>query len=186
MLAEAGSLFYRPKDKKMHADKAKQNFYRTGGDMFMLLNIWEQWSETNYSQSCVSPIRDQFHSLIYSRWCYENYVQFKTLSRVRDVRDQLAGLCERVEIVPEANANSNDITPIQKALVAGLFHCSVCSSFYSLSVLDIWFDLRSERLSSKRVVIHIEQPRATRPSISIHPPAYSTINLRYGPWSTMN
>lgn len=108
MLAEAGSLFYRPKDKKMHADKAKQNFYRTGGDMFMLLNIWEQWSEANYSQS----------------WCYENYVQFKTLSRARDVRDQLAGLCERVEIVPEANANSNDITPIQKALVAGLFHCS--------------------------------------------------------------
>jgi hypothetical protein len=53
MLAEAGSLFYRPKDKKMHADKAKQNFYRTGGDMFMLLNIWEQWSEANYSQSFV-------------------------------------------------------------------------------------------------------------------------------------
>ena len=51
MLAEAGSLFYRPKDKKMHADKAKQNFFRSGGDMFMLLNIWEQWSEANYSQS---------------------------------------------------------------------------------------------------------------------------------------
>ncbi|PVF96219.1 putative PRP2-RNA-dependent ATPase of DEAH box family [Serendipita vermifera] len=108
MLGESGSLFYRPKDKKMHADKAKQNFFRTGGDMFMLLNIWEQWSEANYSQA----------------WCYENFVQFKTLSRARDVRDQLAGLCERVEIVPEANTNSSDITPIQKSLVAGLFHCS--------------------------------------------------------------
>ncbi|CCA73893.1 probable PRP2-RNA-dependent ATPase of DEAH box family [Serendipita indica DSM 11827] len=108
MLGESGSLFYRPKDKKMHADKAKQNFYRSGGDMFMLLNIWEQWVETGYSQS----------------WCYENYLQFKTLSRARDVRDQLAGLCERVEIVPQSNPNSNDITPIQRALVAGLFHYS--------------------------------------------------------------
>jgi pre-mRNA-splicing factor ATP-dependent RNA helicase DHX16 len=63
------------------------------------------------------------------RWCYENFVQFKTLSRARDVRDQLAGLCERVEIVPEANANSSDITNIQKALVAGLFHCSVSTLF---------------------------------------------------------
>ncbi|KAG8852782.1 hypothetical protein FRB91_005914 [Serendipita sp. 411] len=108
MLGESSSLFYRPKDKKMHADKAKQNFYRTGGDMFMLLNIWEQWSEASYSQS----------------WCYENYVQYKTLSRARDVRDQLAGLCERVEIVSQSNPNSSDITPIQRALVAGLFHFS--------------------------------------------------------------
>lgn len=55
MLGESGSLFYRPKDKKMHADKAKQNFFRSGGDMFMLLNIWEQWAEANYSQSYVPP-----------------------------------------------------------------------------------------------------------------------------------
>lgn len=63
MLAEAGSLFYRPKDKKMHADKAKQNFHRTGGDMFMLLNIWEQWSEASYSQSYVGIIYISFNIL---------------------------------------------------------------------------------------------------------------------------
>ena len=77
------------------------------------------------------PLRSNLGFLPFCRWCYENYDQFKTLSRARDVRGQLAGLCERVEIVPEANANSNDITPIQKALVAGLFHCSVCS-FHSV------------------------------------------------------
>ncbi|KAF8749511.1 DEAD-like helicases superfamily [Rhizoctonia solani] len=70
MLSESSSLFYRPKDKKMHADKARQNFVKNGGDHFTLLNIWDQWSETNYSQ----------------QWCYENFVQFKSLSRVRDIR----------------------------------------------------------------------------------------------------
>lgn len=44
----------------------------------------------------------------------ENFLQPKTLARVRDVREQLTGLCERVELVPESNANSADITGIQK------------------------------------------------------------------------
>jgi pre-mRNA-splicing factor ATP-dependent RNA helicase DHX16 len=51
MLSESSSLFYRPKDKKMHADKARQNFVRAGGDHFTLLNVWDQWAESNYSQT---------------------------------------------------------------------------------------------------------------------------------------
>ena len=44
---------------------------------------------------------------------------------MRDIQNQLAGLCERVEIIPESNPNSNDITPIQKAITAGYFYDSV-------------------------------------------------------------
>ncbi|KAH9065334.1 P-loop containing nucleoside triphosphate hydrolase protein [Lactarius vividus] len=106
MLSESSSLFYRPKDKKLHADQARQNFVRAGGDHFTLLNVWEQWAETNYSQ----------------QFCYEQFLQYKSLCRARDIRDQLAGLCERVEVVVQSNPNSNDITPIQKALTAGYFY----------------------------------------------------------------
>lgn len=118
MLQESGSLFYRPKDKKLHADQARQNFVRPGGDHFTLLNVWEQWAETNYSQ----------------QFCYEQFLQFKSLSRARDIRDQLAGLCERVEVVVESNSNTNDITPIQKALTAGYFYNTV--SFYVTQLVD--------------------------------------------------
>lgn len=114
----------------MHADKARQNFVKTGGDHFTLLNIWDQWSETNYSQ----------------QWCYgewfplfiagcqligftENFVQFKSLSRVRDIRDQLAGLCDRVEVVIQSNPNSNDIVPIQKAITSGYFYNTVSDQY---------------------------------------------------------
>ncbi|KAH9950558.1 pre-mRNA splicing factor [Amylocystis lapponica] len=106
MLQESSSIFYRPKDKKLHADQARQNFVRAGGDHFTLLNVWEQWAETNYSQ----------------QFCYEQFLQFKSLSRARDIRDQLAGLCDRVEVVVQANPNTNDVTPIQKALTAGYFY----------------------------------------------------------------
>jgi pre-mRNA-splicing factor ATP-dependent RNA helicase DHX16 len=106
MLSESSSIFYRPKDKKLHADQARQNFVRGGGDHFTLLNVWEQWAETGFSQ----------------QFCYEQFLQFKSLSRARDIRDQLAGLCERVEVVVQANANSNDVTPVQKAFAAGYFY----------------------------------------------------------------
>ena len=109
MLSESSSLFYRPKDKKLHADQARQNFVRSGGDHFTLLNVWEQWAETDYSQ----------------QFCYEQFLQFKSLSRARDIRDQLAGLCERVEIVVESNPNATDITPIQKTITSGYFYNTV-------------------------------------------------------------
>ncbi|KAI6005354.1 pre-mRNA splicing factor [Pisolithus marmoratus] len=106
MLSESSSLFYRPKDKKLHADQARQNFVRAGGDHFALLNVWEQWADTNYSQ----------------QFCYEQFLQYKSLNRARDIRDQLAGLCERVEVIIRSNPNSNDISPIQKAITAGYFY----------------------------------------------------------------
>ncbi|GJJ15672.1 hypothetical protein Clacol_009950 [Clathrus columnatus] len=34
-------IFYRPKDKKLRADQARQNFVHPGGDHFTLLNLWE-------------------------------------------------------------------------------------------------------------------------------------------------
>ena len=49
-------------------------------------------------------------------------MQYESLCRARDIRDQLADLCERVEVVVQSNPNSNDITPIQKALCAGHFY----------------------------------------------------------------
>ena len=110
MLQESGSLLYRPKDKRVHADQAHKTFIKPGGDHFTLLNIFEQWAEAGYSQ----------------QWCYENYCQYKSLSRVRDIRDQLAGLCERVEVVIESTPN--DVVPVQKAITAGYFYNTVSSN----------------------------------------------------------
>ncbi|KAL7424476.1 hypothetical protein Q5752_000160 [Cryptotrichosporon argae] len=104
MLQESGSLLFRPKDKRVHADKAHKNFIKPGGDHFTLLNIFEQWTDANYSQ----------------QFCLENFVQYKSLCRVRDIRDQLASLCERVEVVVESAPG--EVVPVQKAITAGYFY----------------------------------------------------------------
>ncbi|CAA7026587.1 unnamed protein product [Microthlaspi erraticum] len=104
MLSIGGTIFYRPKDKQVHADNARMNF-NTGnvGDHIALLKVYSSWKETNYS----------------TQWCYENYIQVKSMKRARDIRDQLEGLLERVEI--EISSNLNDMDVIRKSIVAGFF-----------------------------------------------------------------
>ncbi|XP_020225788.1 pre-mRNA-splicing factor ATP-dependent RNA helicase DEAH1 [Cajanus cajan] len=104
MLSVGNSIFYRPKDKQVHADNAWMNFH-TGnvGDHIALLKVYNSWKETNFS----------------TQWCYENYIQVRSMKRARDIRDQLAGLLERVEI--ELTSNANDLDAIKKAITSGFF-----------------------------------------------------------------
>ncbi|EEQ83450.1 adenosinetriphosphatase [Blastomyces dermatitidis ER-3] len=105
MLGEASSLFFRPKDKKIHADSARARFtIKAGGDHFSLLNVWNQWVDSDFSYV----------------WARENFLQQRSLTRARDVRDQLAKLCDRVEVTI-TSAGANDLVPIQKAITAGFF-----------------------------------------------------------------
>ena len=58
MVSTGNAVFFRPKEKAMHADNARKNFFRPGGDHMMLLNVFNQWKETDFS----------------SQWCLENFV----------------------------------------------------------------------------------------------------------------
>lgn len=105
MLSEASALFFRPKDKKIHADSARARFtVKEGGDHLTLLNIWNQWVDSDFSYV----------------WAKENFLQQRSLTRARDVRDQLAKLCERVEVTI-SSCGAADLVPIQKAITAGFF-----------------------------------------------------------------
>ncbi|KAG5050610.1 hypothetical protein JHK87_002808 [Glycine soja] len=94
MLSVGKSIFYRPKDKQVYADNAMMNFH-TGnvGDHITLLRVYNSWKKTNYSTQC--------------------------MRQTRDIRDQLAGLLERVEI--ELTSNSSDVDAIKKSITSGFF-----------------------------------------------------------------
>uniref|UniRef100_A0A674N3V6 RNA helicase n=1 Tax=Takifugu rubripes TaxID=31033 RepID=A0A674N3V6_TAKRU len=104
MLSVNNSIFYRPKDKVVHADNARMNFVVPGGDHLVLLNVYNQWVESGYS----------------TQWCYENFIQFRSMRRARDVRDQLEGLMDRIEV--EVVSSQEDNVPIRKAVTAGYFY----------------------------------------------------------------
>jgi pre-mRNA-splicing factor ATP-dependent RNA helicase DHX16 len=108
MVQEAGTLFFAPKDKKVAAEHAKARFTSTtastGGDLIAFLNVWNEFVENDYSVL----------------WCRDNFVQYRCLNRVRDVREQLVKLCERVEIF-ESSCGVHDYQKILKAFTSGYF-----------------------------------------------------------------
>jgi pre-mRNA-splicing factor ATP-dependent RNA helicase DHX16 len=106
MLSLGASVFYRPKEKAVHADTARLNFARGGGgDHIALLRCYSDWAATEYSQT----------------WCFENYVQVRSMKKARDIREQLESLCERVE-VDITVSSPDDIDATLKAMTAGFFY----------------------------------------------------------------
>lgn len=107
MLGEASALFFRPKEKRMEADRARESFVKPGGDHLTLLEIYNQWVDTDYSQ----------------QWAHEHFLQYRSLSRARDVRDQLERLCDRVEIEVKSldQGAYEGVEFIQKAITSGFF-----------------------------------------------------------------
>jgi len=80
------------------------NFARGGGgDHVALLRVYKEWTDSDCS----------------TQWCYENYIQARSMVKARDVRDQFAGLCERVEL---ELSESSDVEHVQKAVTGGYFY----------------------------------------------------------------
>lgn len=66
--------YVRPCQRRQTHDG--RNFSRGGvGDHIALLNVYDGWAEAAFS----------------SQWCFENYVQLRSMKRARDIRDQLVG-----------------------------------------------------------------------------------------------
>ncbi|KAI3955581.1 hypothetical protein MKX01_034903, partial [Papaver californicum] len=104
MLDVGNSIFYRPKNKQVLSDNAKMNFYTENcGDHIALLKVYNSWKEAAFS----------------TQWCFENFIQVRSMKRARDIRDQLEGLLERVGI--EITSSADDLDAVKKAIVSGFF-----------------------------------------------------------------
>ena len=73
------SVFYRPKDKQGQADSKKAKFHQPEGDHLTLLTVYNGWKAANFSNP----------------WCYENFIQARSMRRAQDVRKQLLGIMDR-------------------------------------------------------------------------------------------
>jgi len=109
MLSVNNTIFYRPKDKLVHADTAHRNLWHPTGDHLTLLNVYRQWRDAEYSAD----------------WCFENFFQLRSLKRCRDIRDQLVNMLSRVEIELDETSEeqrATDDVAIRKSFTAGFFY----------------------------------------------------------------
>eukprot|EP01065_Artemidia_motanka_P038090 TRINITY_DN4695_c2_g1_i1.p1 TRINITY_DN4695_c2_g1~~TRINITY_DN4695_c2_g1_i1.p1 ORF type:complete len:919 (+),score=309.97 TRINITY_DN4695_c2_g1_i1:171-2927(+) len=104
MLSVGNSIFHVPRDKKRLAQSTLRNFFKGGGDHLALCNVYEEWADTSYSDA----------------WCFENFVQTRSMRKARDIRDQMCMLCERAEVWPLEREGG--IEDVQKCITAGFFY----------------------------------------------------------------
>ncbi|CAI5962557.1 unnamed protein product [Closterium sp. NIES-64] len=78
-MLQAQNIFYRPREKQAQADQKKAKFFQPEGDHLTLLAVYEAWKAKNFS----------------GPWCYENFVQSRSLRRAQDVRKQLLTIMDR-------------------------------------------------------------------------------------------
>ncbi|XP_063696114.1 ATP-dependent RNA helicase DHX8 [Culicoides brevitarsis] len=97
------NVFHRPKDKQALADQKKAKFNQQEGDHLTLLAVYNSWKNNKFS----------------TPWCYENFVQNRTLKRAQDVRKQLLGIMDRHKLdVLSCGKNS---AKVQKTICSGFF-----------------------------------------------------------------
>lgn len=103
MLSLQGVVFYRPKEKQSVADQKKSKFHDPHGDHLTLLNVYNSWKQNGYSKP----------------WCFENFIQARSMNRAKDVRDQLVKIMERYKHPIVSCGRNTD--KIRRALCSGFF-----------------------------------------------------------------
>lgn len=97
------SVFYRPKEKQGQADQKKAKFHQPEGDHLTLLTVFNSWKNRRFS----------------SQWCYENFVQARSLMRAQDIRKQLVTIMDRFKL--DILSAGRNYVKIRKAIVSGFF-----------------------------------------------------------------
>lgn len=100
------TVFYRPKEKQTQADQKKAKFHDPHGDHLTLLNVYNGWKQNKFANP----------------WCFENFIQARSMRRAKDVRDQLAKIMERYKH-PIVSCGRNT-QKVRQALCAGFFRNS--------------------------------------------------------------
>ena len=102
-MLSAQNIFYRPKEKQNEADQRKARFHQAEGDHLTLLGVYEAWKRNAFSPP----------------WCFENFLQSRSLKRAQDVRKQLLTIMDRYRL--DMVSCGTDTNRVRRALCAGFF-----------------------------------------------------------------
>ncbi|RNA28245.1 pre-mRNA-splicing factor ATP-dependent RNA helicase DHX15 [Brachionus plicatilis] len=100
-------IFVRPPEAKKAADEAKMSFAHIDGDHLTMLNVYHAFKQNHEDPT----------------WCYDNFINYRSLKSADNVRSQLARIMERFNL----KRTSTEFTSrdyylnIRRALVTGFF-----------------------------------------------------------------
>ncbi|KAJ3681815.1 hypothetical protein LUZ60_014388 [Juncus effusus] len=101
------NCFLRPRDAQKAADEAKARFGHVDGDHLTLLNVYHAYKQNNEDP----------------QWCYENFVNARTMKSADNVRSQLVRIMARygLKMCSTDFGSREYYVNIRKAMLAGYF-----------------------------------------------------------------
>ncbi len=102
-MLEVHGLFFISKAEQALADQKKAEFHQPEGDHLTLLTVYNAWKNNRFA----------------SAWCYENYIQDRSLEHAEHIRNQLTTIMDRLKL--DIVSTGGNIMNIQKAIVSGFF-----------------------------------------------------------------
>ena len=114
MLSIGTSIFYDSNDDNNSSKKAHSMFEHSEGDHLTLLQIYNEWEDTDYSNI----------------WCTENYIHPKAMQKARNIKEQLEYISKNklgFNIDNKNNNKNENINDnIRKSIITGFFFNSAC------------------------------------------------------------
>jgi HrpA-like RNA helicase len=100
-------IFMRPKEAAKAADEAKAQFAHVDGDHLALLNAYYAYKQSGESKE----------------WCYDNFINYRSIQSADNVREQLARLLRKLNIplVSTDFSSPEYYNNIRRCMAAGLF-----------------------------------------------------------------
>ncbi|GAX81467.1 hypothetical protein CEUSTIGMA_g8896.t1 [Chlamydomonas eustigma] len=105
-MVSAENIFFFPREKQEQANAARVKFISREGDHLTLLNVFRAYLEV--------PRKDK------SRWCSENFINARSMSKAVDIHEQLKARFTSLGLA--CTSCGNNLDPVRKALTAGLFY----------------------------------------------------------------
>jgi len=102
-LLQLENVFISPYNKKKLAERAKLKFSVHEGDHLTLLNVYRAFIKNKKN----------------SKWCHENFLNYKSLSHAVRIKEQLESILKRFQI-PIVSCNGDDEV-IRKCILSGFF-----------------------------------------------------------------
>ena len=104
-------LFMRPRENPKAADMAKAQFTHPDSDHISMLNAYAEYD--------IIPEAEK------KKWCWDNYINERSMVSVSNVRKQLLGIMQKLQLPLISSDRKGDgsfaFTDIRKALTAGMF-----------------------------------------------------------------
>lgn len=107
LMLSVPQCFVRPGEAKKAADEAKMRFAHVDGDHLTFLNVYHAFKQN----------RDN------TQWCYENFINYRSMMSSDNVRQQLSRLMDRFSLARvSTDFNSKHYySNVRKAFVSGFF-----------------------------------------------------------------